>query len=160
MNIKDLKIGDLVKLKNDLKNGENYGTCDYYNDMKYKGFKKITCVIKDIEAFNIENNNINRVGYYYTPEMIAEVRRPIEYKIIYKCEESILDEEEKKYLSAVIKPFKDKIDSISKTRQAPGDYIQIYFYNNDCITFPYFEKDTMYKGMELNKNYTIEELGL
>lgn len=31
---------------------------------------------------------------------------------------------------------------------------------DDNIPLPYFHKDKMYKGMELNKEYTLQELGL
>lgn len=30
----------------------------------------------------------------------------------------------------------------------------------ECINLPFFRKDEMYKGMEANKEYTLEELGL
>ena len=32
--------------------------------------------------------------------------------------------------------------------------------NSEGIDLPSFWKETMYKGMELNKEYTLEELGL
>lgn len=79
--------------------------------------------------------------------------------------EPILNEEEKKYLSAVIKPFRDRVVSISKRilkrTLAERSYIEINIDNGeDNISLPYFEKGTMYKNMERNKEYTLEELGL
>lgn len=32
--------------------------------------------------------------------------------------------------------------------------------NEDFASLPLFEKETMYKGMEVDKKYTLEELGL
>jgi len=39
------------------------------------------------------------------------------------------------------------------------EYLEISL-ENGVVSFPYFEKDTMYKGMEGNKQYTLKELGL
>ena len=78
----------------------------------------------------------------------------------------ILDDKERKYLSAVIKPFRDKIISISKDRDSRNDndeYIFIKYRENDGpsdMYFPAFSKGTMYKGMKLYKEYILEELGL
>ena len=40
------------------------------------------------------------------------------------------------------------------------EYIIIRIINGNNIPLPYFDKNTMYKGMELEKTYTLEELGL
>ena len=83
--------------------------------------------------------------------------------------ESILDEKEKEYLSAVIKPFRDRVIYIKKIDMYLGcnkydAYILGELGNKDDVvdTFalPYFPKGNMYKGMETNKKYTLEELGL
>lgn len=75
-------------------------------------------------------------------------------------EPSILDEAEKKYLSDVVRPFRCKIYEITKRTGTLGEYIIISIKDDTNIIFPYFEKGTMYKGMELNKQYTLDELGL
>ena len=79
----------------------------------------------------------------------------------------ILDEKEKEYLSAVIKPFRDQVIYIKKIDMYlgcnNGEYIFGELGNKDDVdTFalPYFPKGNMYKGMETNKKYTLEELGL
>lgn len=82
----------------------------------------------------------------------------IEVENGYIVENEILDEEEKEYLSAVIRPFKDRIEFIAKSRMF-DDYISIGL-NDEAISLPYFKKGTMYKGMELYKKYTLKELGL
>lgn len=77
--------------------------------------------------------------------------------------EPILDDAEKKYLSEVIKPFLSKIKYIAKFKGACSEdkqYIHIGFYEGDGLTFPYFKENSMYKGMELNKAYTLKELKL
>lgn len=78
---------------------------------------------------------------------------------IYEFKE-ILDEKEKEYLSAVIRPFKGRVDYIKKFDITSKEFIRIYLKNDEDIDFPYFKKGTMYKGMKLDKKYTLKELGL
>ena len=81
------------------------------------------------------------------------------------CDEhQILDKEEKEYLSAVIRPFRNKVKHIVKwqhydSASTDETFIGILL-NKETISLPYFESNTMYKGMEINKKYTLEELGL
>ena len=97
---------------------------------------------------------------YYIDELLTG-----ESKII-KLPKPILDEKEKDYLSAVIKPFRDRVISIRKYRFNQDEYIGMYikYYaetdENEMITLPVFKEGTMYKGMETNRRYTLEELGL
>ena len=96
-----------------------------------------------------------------------------EYKLLdWLCEEhSILDKEEKEYMSNVVKPFRKRIINISKIvdrydENSRLESIQIVLrqpINNelfDYVELPYFKKGTMYKGMKLYKEYTLKELGL
>ena len=91
---------------------------------------------------------------------IIKIEEPI-YQTVYEHKEEILDEAEKRYLRAVIRPFRDKIKYIIKVRSSYDNnfYIRIVL-NNDVSTLPYFKKNTMYKGMKIDKEYTLEELGL
>ena len=74
----------------------------------------------------------------------------------------ILDDVEKAYLSAVIKPFRKRIEYIEKTDNyyVNGKQFLCITLADDYCCLPFFKKDTMYKGMEANKRYTLEELGL
>ena len=75
----------------------------------------------------------------------------------------ILDDVEKAYLSAVIKPFRKDIEYIVKFKRYSDKKEYIYMTmkkDDDYCALPVFEKGTMYKGMELNKRYTLGELGL
>ena len=72
----------------------------------------------------------------------------------------ILDDVEKEYLSAVIRPFKNRISDIVKRNfDSEKSYIVIHI-NSESLYFPYFKKGTMYEGMEVDKEYTLKELGL
>ena len=74
----------------------------------------------------------------------------------------ILDDVEREYLSAVIKPFRKKILCIRKSKdpRKGKNYIKIEFCDGDRMFFPNLSNDEMYKGMELDRNYTLEELVL
>ena len=74
---------------------------------------------------------------------------------------NILEEKEKEYLAAVIKPFREKVKYIQKCFDL-GNEAYIYIYVKKCgsMIFPTFRRGTMYKGMKVNKRYTLEELGL
>ena len=73
-------------------------------------------------------------------------------------EPSILDEAEKKYLSAVIRPWRDKVKWIVKmTTCGNQEYIKICL-EDEGTNLPNFKKNTMYKGMKSYKEYTLDEL--
>lgn len=72
----------------------------------------------------------------------------------------ILDDAEKEYLKNVIKPFKSRIKYISKETAYMYDYYIHIDLGNDDIALPFFKKETMYKGMKADKEYTLKELGL
>ena len=76
--------------------------------------------------------------------------------------EPILDDVEREYLSAVIKPFRKKVKYIAKLNgfSEAKQFIRIIMCDCDCANLPFFKGGTMYKGMEADKLYSLEELGL
>jgi hypothetical protein len=155
----ELKVGDLVKIRDDLEYGHEYNNYYFHENMYFIDFKQVEDTFFDGNVIALYSNRDNR-AYYYTKEMIAEVKRPTKYETIYKRKEPILDEKEKKYLSAVIKPFRNGVQYIVKEKFHLIEFIAIYFKNDNAIFLPDFETNTMYKNMEANKRYTLEELGL
>lgn len=91
---------------------------------------------------------------------ITKIERP-KYETIYEVKE-ILAEKEKEYLSNVIRPFRDRVEYIVKCEyfDVKRNWININLTKNEDISLPFFYKNTMYKGMEIDKEYTLEELGL
>ena len=91
-----------------------------------------------------------------------------------KMSSDILDKKEKKYLKNILRPFKDNVQYIIKQSGPNGqdhseyEYITIFIntttniggVGQEYIVFPYFKKGTMYTDMKVNKQYTLEELGL
>lgn len=124
-----------------------------YDSVTYKKNGEIL----DLNIHTSEGISVEKFEQQYRLQ-ILKVERPT-YTAVYEVKE-ILDKQEKKYLSAVIRPFRDKVKSIVKYCSYNGYYIEINFKNEVSISFPYFKENTMYKGMEDYKEYTLEELGL
>lgn len=83
--------------------------------------------------------------------------------LLEEAKEPVLGEAEKKYLSAIIKPFRSRVKYIAKigTLNDFKQFIHIGFYNGEYINLPNFNKNTgMYRSMEGDKLYSLEELGL
>ena len=164
------KVGDKIR-----------GISDEYNitnkDMYLGEVKKVEedC----IRILVLEHKNSNVIGETYcafNPEGNFEIVKnknkkffkklpndftgTLEVENGYIVEKEILDDVEKEYLSAVIKPFKDKVEYIRKSDNWIGEYINIKIAKDSTIVLPYFDKNTMYEGMEVRKEYTLEELGL
>jgi len=73
----------------------------------------------------------------------------------------ILDDVEKTYLSAVIKPFRKDVECIVKYMfSEEKEFLAISLHNGEEMILPNFIRRTMYKGMKLRKAYTLKELGL
>lgn len=95
---------------------------------------------------------------------IIKIEEPT-YATVYEYKPEILDEAEKRYLKQVIRPYK-KVISIEKYAPSSVKLAKIKITVSKIgggiwdIDLPPFEKNAMYKNMEDNKNYTLEELGL
>ena len=143
----DLQNGDIVTYRD----GRKKIVFDdkFYGSNHFVLLKYYTEDLKDIDGE--EENDI------------IKVERPVKYETVFERKEEILDETEKRYLASVIKPFKNKIETIEKTIKI-GDsslcYLIMLLKNNDMANLPNFKKNSMYKGMETNKKYTLKELGL
>lgn len=76
----------------------------------------------------------------------------------------VLDIQEKRYLYNIIKPFINKVSYIIKQNYMNNDeYITITYFENrniSYITLPTFRKNSMYKGMEIDREYDLKELGI
>lgn len=79
-----------------------------------------------------------------------------------EIEIELLTKEEKEYLEGVIKPFKEVIDFIKKINSINRSvqFIHIKLCNGEVINLPYFNVNEYYKNLEVDKQYTIEDLGL
>lgn len=167
-----LKVGDKVKLKNRRGKGWNSdGMMD-----KYIGKIVTVSYITLGNGFTIkEDDGRGFPRWVFSPKDIEYVVKQKHFKSLpsnytgtikvengFIQEKEILDDTEKRYLKAVIRPFKNKVSHISKEDCYDGDcYISIELNTDEeNIKLPYFKKETMYNGMEEDKKYTLKELGL
>lgn len=129
-------------------------------------FRELTWKRENIENYDydilLNNKCIGKVKGSY-PSCVIQTWLDMEYK------EPILDDTERRYLSAVIRPFRNKIKHIAKHGGDYHDYyyeyITVMYYVDQVLTtysfgLPIFPEGTMYKGMENGRTYTLEELGL
>lgn len=165
-----LKAGDKVKLKN--RRGKGWNS----DGMMDKYIGKIVTV-SNITLGNYfiikEDDGREFPRWLFHPKDIEYVVKQKHFKSLpnnytgtievengFIQEKEILDDTEKRYLKAVIRPFKNRVRYIFKEECYDGDcYISINL-DDENINFPYFKKETMYNGMEENKKYTLKELGL
>lgn len=140
--IKDMKLkrGDIV-----------------YTVNKY-GFEARGTILNEWSGKSIKNFENN------TERKILKIERPL---TVYEVKE-VLDKKEREYLSKIIEPFKNRVKRIEKVKAVycNSEFIEIVLYSSisydreEPIKLPCFKKGTMYKGMELNKQYSLKELGL
>lgn len=88
---------------------------------------------------------------------------PVLIKDIY--DPQIISITEREYLKTILKPFHneigyiEKVDYLADGGRHEKEYLFIKF-RDGSFTFPDFDKGKMYTGMELNKEYTLKELGI
>ena len=139
----DLKDGDIVTYRNGDKRTVIAGNLINSNGYISKKLNQYTNELKD----TVIGESLN----------IIKVERPVKYEIVFEREE-ILDEIEKRYLTEVIRPFRKRIQFIQKKKEITeiNPYIRIVCEDNDKLVFPYITDNSMYKGMEVNKKYTLK----
>lgn len=140
---------------------------NFFDAMKEleKGNKVRKADWKDAIYLYKENNEIR-----FNSTSIANFLhiRDLNYGTWELYKEPILTEEEKEYLSNVIKPFKNRVCYIIKYKNLCAlneEYIRICVrsYNNELdedINLPLFVKGSMYKNMQEERRYSLRALGL
>ncbi len=131
--------------------------------LEIKDFNTNDLYYEELDNGLIENQF--RVKAFMTQEeynKYVQIRDINHKKLTLEVEEPILDDAERKYLSGVIRPFRDKVSNVIKRSniECSDEWISIRLINSATMIFPTFKKRTMYKNLKLNKEYTLEELGL
>ena len=91
----------------------------------------------------------------YEPTLIKDIYDP-----------HILDDVEREYLKTILKPFREEVEYVRKFGDKPkadGTYVKEFLYisfHDGNFAFPYFDSGKMYSGMERNKKYKLDELGI
>lgn len=144
------------------------------NDLLKRGYKWLVRTMRgNVVAFSC--HPCKNEGYWLWPsnaesEIVSGKSAPLFQNIKWEDEVStyiediikpqILNEPERQYLSAVIKPFRDRVRSITKNPKLNGKEEYIVIDIGFQMFFPDFKSNAMYKGMDLGKEYKPEELGL
>ena len=126
--------------------------------------------------FNVsqnQNGTIKSIDIYYDVRRIKKIKFLSETRATQamnaignwleeEYKPAILTDKEEAYLSAVIKPFREEVESIKKIDiEKDEQQLQLQIPNGLVIMdFPLFKKGAMYRGMEEGREYTLEELGL
>lgn len=160
-----LKVGDKVKLNENVKVFKyGNGGVGYDEIGKITGFNICGDIIVNFPTHHrwigLEKELVLVGRQKFFKNLPNDFTGTIEVENGYIVEKEILDEEEKEYLSNVIKPFRDKVECIVKETSSDNEYITIAIKDDSDLCFPSFKKGTKYKGMEEDKEYTLEELGL
>lgn len=132
------------------------------NIEKYKGI-----VLKHLSHCDIETDIRKQGGKAAIdcPHTSCEECQEKFFKwLLEEYKEPILNDKEREYLAAAIRPFKKHVCTVCKkyVQSCSGlsyEYIVVKI-STERWGFPKFVEGTMYKGMELDKEYSLEELGL
>lgn len=163
------KVGDKVRIRKNLKVNCYYD--DYYFNLGMGKYRGKTAIIKSCTTSHLGENNykynidIDNGDWSWSDSMLKKVGNKISFKSLLKNfvnKKEILNKAERKYLSTIIKPFKKEVASISLGKVTSIDRVFILIRLNDSssIMIPFLEKKSVYKGMTLDKEYTLKELGL
>jgi len=130
-------------------------TSEEYREWERKNCSRVICLACPFNYVNCKSW-VNHKDLYSNKFLDQEVDIPSPH---------ILDKEEHDYLRAVCKPYKVKYIRKLETEmgnQCIGIVVKssVYWGLTTSWSMPFFTKDTMYKGMEVDKDYTIEELEL
>ena len=123
--------------------------------------KRLQRIVKDY--FEHPKQVFGSIQQYIDPEIkhnCVEYTTDILEWMAQPYERPLLDSTEREYLTSVIRPFRKEVTVIKKLGTPAGKEYILIILKDDCMSFPSFEKGKMYKGLELEKRYTPEELGL
>ena len=128
------------------------------NIEKYKDI-----VLKNLDACSIDTLLRGKMVNGYCKGFNCEGCRERVLKwLLEETKEPVLDDVEKEYLSAVIKPFRNHVTSVRKWFNGIDYQIIISLDHSDNLCqLPRFPLSSeMYKGMDSKKWYSLQELGL
>lgn len=167
MHLSDLKVGNILELKS----GDFILVKDVH--LLFSEFYHLKGENKHIIFNNIankfwgwkpnlkheDNSNFDVVKVYedFTLQKVLWERKP-----------ELLTEEEKTYLTNLIKPFRNQFRGLEKKYSEEFDscYLVldvVHFQDkreDDSVYMPNFEKGSAYRGLKTDKYYTLDELGL
>lgn len=139
--------------------------CDQFN----KDGKKWYGGFSYLELVNFENSPTyysNKGFHYSVPLGLTTYSfEEVDFSIKKTNNKFLLDSIDRKYFNNFLRPFRDKIQYIRKMQSLDSDYeyIKIFYFKDtqpSSIYLPYFKTGTMFKKLELDKQYDLNDLDL
>ena len=170
MKISDLKFGMVVELKNGrlclIEPTYNYSCLsvkEYLNNGEIENNVQFRNIIDASLECRLSDFNDNLIDNDICGEDFSIVKIYEDYtlkNLLWERKETLLTDDEREWLSAVIKPFRDKVECI----EVEGKnflYLEFTLNCEDAFYLPYIQNlPFKFKGLEKDKKYTLEELGL
>ena len=139
--------------------------CDQFNkDGKkwYGGFSYLELV-----SFEKSPTYYSNKGFHYSVplELTTYSFEEVDFSVKKTNKKFLLDCIDRKYFNNFLRPFRDKIQYIRKMQSLDSDYeyIKIIYFKDThpCnIYLPYFKAGTMFKKLELDEQYDLNDLDL
>ena len=145
MKLKDLKTGDLVKIKDFI--GIIFNDEKIIVDILRSGYLNLSEFSDNLEYKGWSGEKYNILAVYkpsYIGNSIRAIRRYLETKEepnwTWKKDEYILDKAERRYLRNIIRPFREKVLCIRKEKRLDLSFIRIECKENETINLPFLEQ--------------------
>ena len=124
-----------------------------------KGDKKDKVIVTYRMSKSVEHKSALSVGGW---NKIAKKHNKRLFKEGNLKKEHLLDKAERKYLRNFLAPFRNEVEGISlEHRVKQIDYVALAIHTyHYWIYLPPFKKGEMYAKLEINREYTLEELRL
>ena len=104
--------------------------------------------------------NEDQIDIYYGDYYIDSIDNYSDIMEWLEQQGGALDPIEKYYLFNIVRPWRDRVNYIAKREEDNKEYIEIRVDTFTSIPLPVYRKGTMYRGMKLNKEYTLKELDI
>ena len=124
-----------------------------------KGDKKDKVIVTYRMSKSVEHKSALSIGGW---NKIAKKHNKRLFKEGNLKKEHLLDKAERKYLRNFLAPFRNEVEGIVlEERIESMDYVALAIHTyDDWIYLPSFKKGKMYAKLEINREYTLEELRL
>lgn len=165
MNLSELKTRNVLELKSGdfiLVQAKHFLWNEYFHlkgEHKDDFFNSGLVIYWKSNLKHLENSDFDVVKVYedFTLQKVLWERKP-----------EVLTEEEKEYLTNLIKPFRNQFRGLEKkySEEKNSNYLVLDVVDfqdakeDDSIYMPNFENGSAYRGLKTDKYYTLDELGL
>lgn len=173
MNKKDLKNGCVVEIRD----GSKYIKIDntlvcfeivgdeiitYWLDLRLFKEDLTSVENKKIDIMKVHNDVMSDYGNCIKAiNKTFNLDKPIWTWVRKEKPKSILTPKEKAYLKAVIEPVKDIVNFFQKVEHPSVQKQYIYIdLDGGCMNLYSFDSNTQFVNMDLQEEYTLEDLGL